>query len=26
LWAWPLYRWVVDPDGRPWSLRRKHRF
>jgi phosphatidylserine/phosphatidylglycerophosphate/cardiolipin synthase-like enzyme len=26
LWAWPLYRSVVDPDGRPWSLRRKHRF
>jgi phosphatidylserine/phosphatidylglycerophosphate/cardiolipin synthase-like enzyme len=26
LWAWPLYRSVVDPDGRPWGLRRKHRF
>jgi phosphatidylserine/phosphatidylglycerophosphate/cardiolipin synthase-like enzyme len=21
-WAWPLYRTVVDPDGRPWRLRR----
>jgi phosphatidylserine/phosphatidylglycerophosphate/cardiolipin synthase-like enzyme len=25
-WAWPLYRTIVDPDGRPRSLRRSHRF
>ena len=25
-WAWPLYRAVVDPDGRPRRLRRTHRF
>jgi len=25
-WAWPLYRNVVDPDGRPRKLRRSHRF
>jgi phosphatidylserine/phosphatidylglycerophosphate/cardiolipin synthase-like enzyme len=25
-WAWPLYRNVVDPDGRPRELRRSHRF
>jgi phosphatidylserine/phosphatidylglycerophosphate/cardiolipin synthase-like enzyme len=21
-WAWPVYRKLVDPDGRPWRLRR----
>jgi phosphatidylserine/phosphatidylglycerophosphate/cardiolipin synthase-like enzyme len=26
VWAWPLYRSVVDPDGRPVRLRRKHLF
>jgi phosphatidylserine/phosphatidylglycerophosphate/cardiolipin synthase-like enzyme len=26
LWAWPLYRAIVDPDGRPRELRRSHRF
>ena len=26
IWAWPLYRTVVDPDGRPRRLRRQHRF
>ena len=25
-WAWPLYRTIVDPDGRPPALRRSHRF
>jgi phosphatidylserine/phosphatidylglycerophosphate/cardiolipin synthase-like enzyme len=25
-WATPVYRTVYDPDGRPASLRRKHRF
>jgi phosphatidylserine/phosphatidylglycerophosphate/cardiolipin synthase-like enzyme len=25
-WAWPLYRTIVDPDGRPHALRRSHRF
>jgi phosphatidylserine/phosphatidylglycerophosphate/cardiolipin synthase-like enzyme len=25
-WAWPLYRTAVDPDGRPWRLRRAHAF
>jgi phosphatidylserine/phosphatidylglycerophosphate/cardiolipin synthase-like enzyme len=25
-WAWPLYRTVVDPDGRPRALRRSNRF
>jgi phosphatidylserine/phosphatidylglycerophosphate/cardiolipin synthase-like enzyme len=25
-WAWPLYRTMVDPDGRPWRLRRSGRF
>lgn len=25
-WAWPLYRTIVDPDGRPFALRRSHRF
>jgi phosphatidylserine/phosphatidylglycerophosphate/cardiolipin synthase-like enzyme len=25
-WAWPLYRNIVDPDGRPRALRRSHRF
>jgi phosphatidylserine/phosphatidylglycerophosphate/cardiolipin synthase-like enzyme len=25
-WAWPLYRSVVDPDGRPRRLRRRHLF
>ena len=25
-WAWPLYRTIVDPDGRPWRLRRSGRF
>ena len=26
LWATPLYRTIYDPDGRPRSFRRKHRF
>ncbi len=26
IWAWPLYRAVVDPDGRHRRLRRQHRF
>jgi phosphatidylserine/phosphatidylglycerophosphate/cardiolipin synthase-like enzyme len=26
VWAWPLYRTIVDPDGRPRELRRSHRF
>lgn len=26
VWAWPLYRAIVDPDGRPRRLRRAHRF
>jgi phosphatidylserine/phosphatidylglycerophosphate/cardiolipin synthase-like enzyme len=26
LWAWPLYKSIVDPDGRPWRLRRGHQF
>jgi phosphatidylserine/phosphatidylglycerophosphate/cardiolipin synthase-like enzyme len=26
VWAWPLYRTIVDPDGRPRALRRSHRF
>jgi hypothetical protein len=26
VWAWPLYRMVVDPDGRPRGLRRSRRF
>jgi phosphatidylserine/phosphatidylglycerophosphate/cardiolipin synthase-like enzyme len=25
-WAWPLYRNVVDPDGRPRALQRSQRF
>jgi phosphatidylserine/phosphatidylglycerophosphate/cardiolipin synthase-like enzyme len=25
-WAWPLYRTIVDPDGRPADLRNAHRF
>jgi hypothetical protein len=25
-WAWPLYRTLIDPDGRPSSLRRSGRF
>jgi phosphatidylserine/phosphatidylglycerophosphate/cardiolipin synthase-like enzyme len=25
-WAWPLYRTIVDPDGRPRSLQRSRRF
>ena len=25
-WAMPLYRAVCDPDGRPFALRRSHRF
>ncbi len=25
-WAWPVYRTLVDPDGRPWRLRRAGRF
>lgn len=25
-WAWPLYRTIVDPDGRPRALQRSHRF
>jgi phosphatidylserine/phosphatidylglycerophosphate/cardiolipin synthase-like enzyme len=24
-WAWPVYRTVIDPDGRPWKLRRAGR-
>ncbi|MEA2521551.1 MAG: hypothetical protein QOI81_1197 [Actinomycetota bacterium] len=26
VWAWPLYRTVVDPDGRPRKLQRAHDF
>jgi phosphatidylserine/phosphatidylglycerophosphate/cardiolipin synthase-like enzyme len=26
VWAWPLYRTIVDPDGRPFRLRRTRRF
>jgi phosphatidylserine/phosphatidylglycerophosphate/cardiolipin synthase-like enzyme len=26
LWAWPLYRAVLDPDGRPRALRRSGEF
>jgi phosphatidylserine/phosphatidylglycerophosphate/cardiolipin synthase-like enzyme len=26
VWAWPLYRMIVDPDGRPFRLRRSRRF
>ena len=26
VWAWPLYRTIVDPDGRPFRLRRSRRF
>jgi phosphatidylserine/phosphatidylglycerophosphate/cardiolipin synthase-like enzyme len=26
VWARPLYRTIVDPDGRPRRLRRQHRF
>jgi phosphatidylserine/phosphatidylglycerophosphate/cardiolipin synthase-like enzyme len=26
LFARPLYRTIFDPDGRPWQLRRTHRF
>jgi phosphatidylserine/phosphatidylglycerophosphate/cardiolipin synthase-like enzyme len=26
LWAWPIYKTVVDPDGRPRDLRRSGRF
>ncbi len=25
-WAWPLYRTIIDPDGRPFALRHSHRF
>jgi phosphatidylserine/phosphatidylglycerophosphate/cardiolipin synthase-like enzyme len=25
-WAYPLYKLAVDPDGRPWQLRRQNRF
>ena len=25
-WATPLYRTVYDPDGRPLTLRYRHRF
>jgi phosphatidylserine/phosphatidylglycerophosphate/cardiolipin synthase-like enzyme len=25
-WSWPLYRTIVDPDGRPLALRRAHTF
>lgn len=25
-WAWPLYRNIVDPDGRPRALQRSHSF
>ena len=25
-WAWPLYRTIIDPDGRPGRLRRSGRF
>jgi phosphatidylserine/phosphatidylglycerophosphate/cardiolipin synthase-like enzyme len=26
VFALPLYRTIVDPDGRPWKFRRQHRF
>ena len=26
IWARPLYRFLVDPDGRPGALRRSHSF
>lgn len=26
LWANPIYRFICDPDGRPWSLRRYGQF
>jgi phosphatidylserine/phosphatidylglycerophosphate/cardiolipin synthase-like enzyme len=26
VWAWPLYKAIVDPDGRPAKLRRRRRF
>ncbi|MDP9317886.1 MAG: phospholipase D-like domain-containing protein [Actinomycetota bacterium] len=26
LWAWPFYRTIHDPDGRPRALRRHHEF
>jgi phosphatidylserine/phosphatidylglycerophosphate/cardiolipin synthase-like enzyme len=26
MWSWPLYRFLVDPDGRPRELRRRHAF
>ncbi|HEX2073233.1 MAG TPA: phospholipase D-like domain-containing protein [Geodermatophilus sp.] len=26
LWATPVYRLFDDPDGRPWQMRRSHRF
>jgi phosphatidylserine/phosphatidylglycerophosphate/cardiolipin synthase-like enzyme len=25
-WSWPLYRTIVDPDGRPLAMRRSHSF
>lgn len=25
-WARPLYRTIVDPDGRPWGLKRRHTY
>jgi hypothetical protein len=25
-WAWPLYRTLIDPDGRPLSMRRSGHF
>jgi hypothetical protein len=25
-WAWPLYRTLIDPDGRPLSMRRGGHF
>ena len=25
-WAWPVYRTLVDPDGRPWRMRLARRF
>ncbi len=25
-WAWPVYQTIVDPDGRPWPLRRSGGF
>jgi phosphatidylserine/phosphatidylglycerophosphate/cardiolipin synthase-like enzyme len=25
-WAWPVYQTLIDPDGRPWRLRRAARF